>query len=63
MVESFELTVPYVPTDENPADFLTKPHYNVAKFYNMRRKIMNEPDRAPDVSAEVSRPSSEGGRS
>ena len=25
MVEAFELEVPYVPTAENPADFLTKP--------------------------------------
>ena len=30
IVESFELEVPYVPTSENPADFLTKPMKNYA---------------------------------
>ena len=46
MVESLELVVPFVPTDENPADFLTKPHYNASKFYSMRAIVMNEPQRA-----------------
>ena len=43
MVEKFELEVPYVPTDENPADFLTKPMPNSKRFNELRRIIMNEP--------------------
>ena len=41
MVESFELEVPFVRTDDNIADFFTKP-LNARKFYAMRRIIMNE---------------------
>ena len=41
MVESLELEVPFVPTDENIADFFTKP-LKGAKFTAMRRIIMNE---------------------
>ena len=42
MVESFELEVPFVRTDDNIADFFTKP-LAAKKFYAMRRVIMNEP--------------------
>ena len=41
MVESFELVVPFVPTDENPADFFTKPMTSAAKFNEYRRLVMN----------------------
>ena len=41
MVESFEITVPYVNTAENLADFFTKP-LNATKFHAMRRTIMND---------------------
>jgi hypothetical protein len=44
MVEEFEITVPFVRTDDNLADFFTKPMKSVPKFYEMRRQIMNEPD-------------------
>jgi hypothetical protein len=45
MVEEFEINVPFVPTDENPADFFTKPIKSVPKFFEMRARIMNERDR------------------
>ena len=41
VVESFEIEVPFVRTDDNIADFFTKP-LTAAKFYSMRRRIMNE---------------------
>jgi ribosomal protein L18E len=44
MVESFELEVPYVPTDQNPADFFTKPMKNATRFRELRRVVMNERD-------------------
>ena len=44
MVESFELEVPFVPTDQNPADFFTKPMKNAARFRGFRRIVMNERD-------------------
>ena len=47
MVETLEIEVPFVRTDENIADFLTKPLQS-KKFYAMRRVIMNEPDRTLD---------------
>ena len=40
MVESGELVVPYVQTDENLADFFTKP-LPAKKFFPLRDKIMN----------------------
>ena len=43
MVESFEIEVPFVRTDDNIADFFTKPMKTASKFYDFRRKIMNEP--------------------
>jgi hypothetical protein len=42
MVEELEIEVPFVRTDDNIADFFTKP-LPAAKFYAMRRIIMNEP--------------------
>ena len=42
MVESFEIEVPFVRTDDNIADFFTKPLQG-KKFHAMRRLIMNEP--------------------
>ena len=43
MVEKGELTVPFVRTEDNLADFFTKP-LAAKKFLAMRRLIMNEPD-------------------
>ena len=43
MVEEFELTVPYIATDDNIADFFTKPFKSAKKFRRMRRVILNEP--------------------
>ena len=43
MVENNELVVPYVNTDENLADFFTKPLL-AKKFFQMRAKIMNIPE-------------------
>ena len=44
MVESFELEVPFVPTDQNVADFFTKPMKNATRFREFRRIVMNERD-------------------
>ena len=44
MVESFEIEVPYVPTNENPADYFTKPATNAASFREFRKRVMNVPD-------------------
>jgi hypothetical protein len=41
MLGSFELVMPFVPTDKNPADFFTKPMTNVNKFNEYRRLVMN----------------------
>ena len=43
MVEKYQLEVPHIPTDDNLADFFTKP-LGSKKFYFMRAKIMNEPN-------------------
>ena len=48
MVESFEITVPYVATADNIADFFTKQMHNWKQFYRFRRIIMNEPDPTAD---------------
>ena len=40
LVEMNQIVVPYVPSDENLADFFTKP-LKAARFYPMRNKIMN----------------------
>lgn len=42
MVEAFEITVPFVPTKENAADFFTK-GLPPKEFYKFRAVIMNEP--------------------
>ena len=44
MVESFEIEVPFVPTDQNPADFFTKPMKNAKQFREFRRIVMNARD-------------------
>ena len=44
MVESFEIEVPFVPTEQNPADFFTKPMKNASRFREFRRIVMNLPD-------------------
>ena len=41
MVDSLEIEVPFVRTADNWTDFFTKP-LNSAKFYAMRRVLMNE---------------------
>ena len=48
MVESFEITVPYVATADNIADFFTKQMHNWKQFYRFRRIIMNEPGHTAD---------------
>ena len=42
MVESFELVVPYVPTDLNPSDFFTKLMKSASRFCELRRAVMND---------------------
>ena len=44
MVESFEIEVPYVPTNLNVADFFTKPFKNSSHFRELRKIVMNESD-------------------
>lgn len=44
MVESFELEVPYVPTNLNVADFFTKPFKSASHFRELRKIVMNESD-------------------
>ena len=41
MVESFEIEVPYVPTEENPADLFTKPMKYATQFRKLRKMAMN----------------------
>ena len=43
MVESFEIEVPFVRTNEQLADFLTKPMKSPKQFHALRKRIMNEP--------------------
>ena len=42
MVEKFELEVPFVRTDDNLADFFTKPMKSAKQFHALRRKVMND---------------------
>ena len=51
MVESFEIEVPFVPTDENPADFFTKPMKDASKFNYFRSLVMNVARSGPSVEA------------
>ena len=44
MVESFEIEVPFVRTNDNVADFFTKPMHNASKFREFRNHIMNVRD-------------------
>ena len=44
MVESFELVVPHVPTENNIADFFTKPMKTPKQFAGFRRRVMNIPN-------------------
>ena len=44
MVESFEIEVPFVTTDRNAADMMTKNMKSANKFFEFRAIIMNEPD-------------------
>jgi len=64
MVESFEITVPYVNTADNLADFFTKP-LNATKFHAMRRVIMNDfgPSAASEPATSVRGGASRGGAS
>ena len=50
MVESGEIVVPYVNSEENLADFFTKP-LTAKKFFTMRDRIMNV--RAPVDPSDV----------
>ena len=42
MVESFEISVPFVRTADNLADFFTKPMKSASQFHALRKRIMNE---------------------
>ena len=56
MVEALQIEVPYVPTDENIADFFTKP-LAANKFFPMRDRIMGVPgarDSCPRVRSRQS---------
>ena len=44
MVESLEIEVPFVTTDRNAADMMTKNMKSANKFFEFRAIIMNEPD-------------------
>ena len=41
MVESFEIEVPFVPTEQNVADLFTKPMKNASHFRELRNAAMN----------------------
>ena len=43
VVKDHQIIVPYVESSKNLADFFTKPMKTASKFYDFRRKIMNEP--------------------
>ena len=49
MVENGEIVVPCVQTDDNLADFFTKP-LSAKKFFSLRDKIMNVPTQSRDAS-------------
>ena len=37
-----QVEVPHVPTNDNPADFFTKPMKNAARFRELRTMVMND---------------------
>ena len=41
MVESVEIEVPYVPTEDNVADLFTKPMKYASQFRKLRKLAMN----------------------
>ena len=43
MVESYEIVVPHVYTEDNISDFLTKPFKSAPSFFHFRALVMNEP--------------------
>ena len=67
MVEEFELTVPFVRSEDQIADFLTKPFKSSSApaFFAMRALVMNEPARpaAPAAAPTPVGPSATGGTS
>ena len=52
-VRPFRRVVPYVATDDNLADFFTKP-LMAKKFFAMRDKIMNNPFPSPSLDPGIS---------
>ena len=57
MVEEFEISVPFVRSADNVADFLTKPFKSAPDFFRMRAAIMNEPQQyATATDASDARP-------
>ena len=42
MVESFQIEVPHVSTEKNPADFFTKPFKSATRFRELRTMVMND---------------------
>ena len=55
MVENFEIEVPFVRTDDNCADMLTKPMKSASKFFAFRAVIMNEPTVLAAIAASTER--------
>ena len=53
LVEQQRIVVPYVATDDNLADFFTKPLAS-KKFFAMRDKIMNNPFPSPSLDPGIS---------
>ena len=53
LVEQQRIVVPYVATDDNLADFFTKP-LMAKKFFAMRDKIMNNPFPSPSLDPGIS---------
>ncbi len=51
MVENGVLHVRYVPSDENLADFFTKP-LDSTTFFKLRNRIMNVPDAGLSAKAD-----------
>ena len=53
LVEQQRIVVPYVATDDNLADFFTKPLV-AKKFFALRDKIMNNPFPSPSLEPGIS---------